>query len=412
LLQKRIKGFIILSKKDADFFHRIYELLSLSELDFTFKLSKIQYIIETYPEYTSQFIELLKESLCDVSIDQDYRYKCLLDIHKFIQDKTLFTDIFKKCFENDSFYIRNKILLCQYLFHSKIEYDSSVLSQDILLQYLISLLIDKDMDSGIRLDVADMLLNIEDIPDDVRYQAVSIIEEYGIQKNKYSLYYNQENIHLIEISSVQHILDFLNLHKKISLNNDPNSLFHLIKTYDYYIDSTHEDDKSKIHVALIRIQNDRSLYGHSQNTLFDILSMIVTYIEKHVHVIELRRRLIEELIEMSGKCTTGYVYRLLNVLSGYDDFSIQIPIEESLKSVLFQKLNQKILEIQNDELKHKILYEMTLSQPELKSHFLTFFRTHFDHINSEIYDQFKNDLTFTDYDLYMRKAFYNYEGYF
>jgi hypothetical protein len=399
--------------KNPLFFDRIYDLLSLCELDLTFKLSKIQYIIETYPEYVSKFIELLKQLLCDVSIDQDYRYKCLLHIHHYIKDKTLFTDIFKTCFENDSFHIRNKILLCQYLFHSKIEYDSSLLSQEILLQFLTSILIDIDMNSEIRLDIADMLLNIEDISDHLRHQAISIIEEFGVQKNKFSIYYNQENIHYVDISSIQHILDFLNQHKKkyfMKSDYDYDYIFNLIKKYDDYIDS--KEYHSKINVSLIRIQNDRSLYGNSQNSLFDILYMIVTYIEKHIHILELRKRLIEELIEMSGKCTTGYVYRLLNVLSGYDDFSIQIPIEESLKSVLFHKLNQKILDIQDDDLKQKILYEMTLSNPQLKSNFLTFFRTHFNQINSDIYDQFKNDLTFTDYDLYMRKALYNYDGYY
>jgi hypothetical protein len=115
---------------------------------------------------------------------------------------------------------------------------------------------------------------------------------------------------------------------------------------------------------------------------------------------------------MSGKCSTGYVVRLLNVLSGFDDFSIQIPIEESLKSMFFHRINQKIKDIEDFEKRDHVLYEMTIpsSYPELRPHFLGFFREIFSQLKEELYKSFEKDMTVTDFDLYLRKVLYDYEG--
>ena len=43
--------------------------------------------------------------------------------------------------------------------------------------------------------------------------------------------------------------------------------------------------------------------------------------------------------------------------------------------------------------------------------FLKFFREHLGNIRHEIWEEFKEDITDTDFDMYFRKAVQKYEGY-
>ena len=173
------------------------------------------------------------------------------------------------------------------------------------------------------------------------------------------------------------------------------------------------NDKKLVQVAIIRIQNDHSKYGIYSNTLHDIFNMIYCYIQKHKYKSELQKRLLEEIIDMSGKCSTGYAIRLLNVLSGYDDFQIKTCPEDSLKHLLYHYINKDIQNIEDEELQVNVLYELSLpsDRPELRSNFLDFFRDHFSKWKDDLAEAMTDIMTPTDFDLYLRKAIYMYEGY-
>ena len=51
---------------------------------------------------------------------------------------------------------------------------------------------------------------------------------------------------------------------------------------------------------------------------------------------DLMLRMCEELIDMSDTCTTGHIYRIVNIFSGYD-IDIKIPVEEEVKSCIFAR---------------------------------------------------------------------------
>ena len=63
---------------------------------------------------------------------------------------------------------------------------------------------------------------------------------------------------------------------------------------------------------------------------------------------------------MSGKCATGYAYRLVNVLSGFGDYSIRISWEDEIGSNLSALLNRRIQELEDEEYMENILVEMSL----------------------------------------------------
>ena len=148
-------------------------------------------------------------------------------------------------------------------------------------------------------------------------------------------------------------------------------------------------------------------------TLSTILAKVWTYIQDSEFREELEKRLLEELVESNNKCSTGYVSRLVNTLSGFDEsMSITISFEDQIIANLEGRLNANIKMIKDEEYMDLVLHEMTIPVIfyNLRLHFLKFFREHISHIRQEMYEEFRKFMTDTDYDFYFRKAIIHYEG--
>ena len=50
----------------------------------------------------------------------------------------------------------------------------------------------------------------------------------------------------------------------------------------------------------------------------------------HENEEEMRKRMLEELEEMSATCSTGFASRLINVISGFGEFNIRISWEDQI----------------------------------------------------------------------------------
>lgn len=413
----RVQVIYTLDANDVDdeVMNRLYDMIEQStELEAITKFDVLRYVFRTYASYSHKYVTLLKSILSSPTFDEDFRYRSMLESRTYLPSKAMFTDVMMTCFYDASFSTRNKILLCQYAMNHRHHYNGAVFDHDIALQFLVSILCDGEMNDDYRMDVADILLNMESVSDELRAQAIAIIDQYGTRKNRFSFYHNQENVHYVDVTSIQGTLEYLN--HKFPFANTHHRMDRVvweIKEFEHY-KSLPDDDQKKVNVALIRIQNDRSTYGSHNNTLHDVLCMVYACIQSHVHAHALRGRLMEELLDMSGKCATGYVIRLVNVLSGFDDnFKVMITAEESMKSALFHRLNQRIFEMEDEDLKNDILYELTLpsSLAHMRSHFLKFFREVFPSLKDDLYQEFKDQMTDTDFDLYLKRIVVNYEGY-
>jgi hypothetical protein len=385
---------------------RVLDMIETTDVDIIIRLQVIRLIFEYYQMFHDECVNIIIKIFCDERIDVDYRYKCLLESRLYLTVKQ-FTHVIISCFNDNSFFIYNKVLMCQYILNHPTHIQETVNVNDVFLQFLVSVMVDEQMAQEHRLDVADILLNMRNIDPEFTEMAIQIISQFG--DNRFSFYHNEENIHYVDTSTINHILEFLNHTYPFVCRQDGKSVLKRIK--NMVVDT---NDYSKMKVALIRIENDRSHYGAHQNTLLDILLMIFKHIENHKYSKEMSKRLVEELVEMAGTCSTGHVIRLANVLSGFDNnFSVKMLPEESLKSKLFHRLNQKITEIEEEEYRNDILYEITLpsSYPHLRMNFLKFFREVFSTLREELHEEFKDEMSGTDFDLYMRRLIVNYEGY-
>jgi hypothetical protein len=126
---------------------------------------------------------------------------------------------------------------------------------------------------------------------------------------------------------------------------------------------------------LSRIHKDNATYNIDTNIETVFLSLWV-WIQKHEHVDELLLRLYQELVAMTGYCSSGHLSRLINVIQGFtddDELTIKISDKAQVKSVVTNYLNNLLssnpsfaeqLVDKTSELKTFVKNEITKKLPE------------------------------------------------
>ena len=106
-----------------------------------------------------------------------------------------------------------------------------------------------------------------------------------------------------------------------------------------------------IKLALNRIKLDKILYSNCNKSILNILLMIWSYIHNKSVLQENRdemlKRLIEEMIEMANTCSSGFVSRLINVISGFGVFNLRISWDDQITANFSGRLNARIRDIDN-----------------------------------------------------------------
>jgi hypothetical protein len=107
----------------------------------------------------------------------------------------------------------------------------------------------------------------------------------------------------------------------------------------------------KIRLAMNRVCMDRAIYSKFNSSLVNILLRVWSYIvsKTHEHEEEMKKRLLEELEEMSQTCSSGFATRLVNVISGFGEVNIRISWEDQIRANLSGRLNAKIRDICNED---------------------------------------------------------------
>lgn len=373
---------------------------------------------------------------------QALSYKQLVDMYIKTFSSEPYTTFFIKKSQiafllNDSNLNFYKILAGQYLLQKcKLKDDEKILIQNNLLD------ISKDtsIDYNRRADAADVLLRLGS--EEMKKIARTIIMELGFSdKYNNNIFDNQQNVHVVEVEkSVIEALEFLNTIEEYKVNNSiidynyvnskiENKLEEYSKNIFLINSKTHQNDKTtykyndcdidnkykcnyctskkninddidfcssncselferdtKIRLALNRIAIDCALYSTFNNTLSSILVKVYSYImfqkEENIRD-EMLKRLLEELTEMSGTCSSGFIARLVNVISGFSNFSIRISWEDQIIANFKGRLNSYARNItqkgDNNIFRNEKLYdliELWMNTPK----------------NKKILEQLKNEL--------------------
>ncbi len=530
-VQNALGFFVVITNNQAlDCDYRYKTLLSLE-----YKFEQV------FPEYYEFLIE--KEEIEMKNKDDDDKeivkknINLLQQHQKELKDKQRFITIesYIPFLYNPSNMTLYRILAAQYLF--KLKLDEELVNK--IENKIISFSEDQELDYNLRADATDLLLNSKNpsIKGRAEETILKLGEEFGTVR---TIYDNAQNAHNNEIQAsaleiIEHFgtfplmkmgklfIDFefvkAQLVKILKDNKEDALKDYLDKNEKESISKKLDDYQKKIMIALNRILLDRTLYSNYNYTLEHILLKLWTYINSHESEEELKKRILEELYDLAGICSSGFVDRLANVISGYGEFSIRISWEDQIVSnfvgrlnararhvtektygekdvreiimlfllgnpVLLRKINDQIVADHEDERKEKeeklkrevremekaqtrriprtdvrfeykptdeqvcnffmtgcdmvieyitehfekvsilfdfvldvyqenILIEMAIppSSFEKRANFLKFFRDNMLSIREEMYQEFKDYMEDTDYDLYWRKALEKYDGY-
>lgn len=369
------------------------------------------------------FIDIIN----DQSIDCDYRYKVILSLENKQESNSDVEEVKSK---RMLYFIKQALL--QFLSQGKNRTLYRILAGQYLLQkceiteergmiedFLLSFSRDTELDYNLRADSTDVLLQLgSDVSKSI---AKDIILHLGIgNKNVLTVYDNSQNVHTKEIEdSVKDALEFLQTFelmkyqgKSITVEFVEKKIGDILKEEKKALGVSKYEKEEKINVAFNRIVMDRALYSKYNCTLSHILLQIWTYLWGHENEKEITGRLMEELYEMAGTCSSGFASRLINTISGFGDFSMKISWRDQIIANLSGRLNARIRDMDNLTLQEKVLEEMTIPSAnyDLRKNFLKFLRKNMLSIREEMYEEFKKHISDTDFDLYFRGAVSVYEN--
>lgn len=347
-----------------------------------------------------------------VADDTFYRFKLLMTAFTTYEtmDLSCFLEILKKykTIYNDP--VMNKIMMTEKLL-DKPEATDMVKEY---LEELMGVLQDNNFGMDVQADVCDFFLHTEKelITNEMKKEAQRVMSVL-FQENmtsSLSLFANRQNVHSESIEkSSEEILEQLHSKYCISALNQP---LHKCKTEIEgwsIFKNLSEDEQSKVVLCFHRIQFDNRVYGKTNDSLQSIFGLVWKHVHKSDHQEELQKRLLEEMMEGAGKCSSGIAVRLLNTLSGFDDFMLKISYKDAILAKVMMHLNRVIMESPDQE---QLLEEMTMPNSQYldRKHFLSFFRQEIPKIKELLYDEYTDVLTDTDFDLYLKQALVHYEG--
>lgn len=271
-------------------------------------------------------VELFKNIIDDPKIECKYRYKCIFSLKI---NPELQKNFYIHFIQNKSNEVLYRILACQYLLS-----ELKIQDCEMLYDTLLEIGSDDTQVYNTRADATDMLLKFGS--GEVKEKATILIKNLGRvgAKHDLTMFENAQNAHVssIEKSAVAILerlyeMNFKVLDFNVAVCN--------------FIKRVPPERLTIIERVFSRIEMDTATYSKIFIKLSSVFSIIYSFIElKKADV--LFDRLIVELVDCDGICSTGIFERIINSISGFEDFMLTISVEEQIESNLFGRLNSKI----------------------------------------------------------------------
>lgn len=252
-------------------------------------------------------------------------------------------------------------------------------------------------DYNTRADAADVLLNSGDSYLVEIGQAV--IDELGGGAEYFE---NAQNVH---IKSIEQSCE-RNLEALVSK-------CHVVRDLDIafseFLDSLSEDKHKAVQPALERVVSDRAVYTRFKLTLASIFCRVWAYVSKNSQREDMATRLYEELVDSAGICSSGFMARMVNSLSGFDGFGVGIDFADQIAAYFAKALNEAIVAEECED----VLMQMTdngkaglgsLSGPAVRD----FVLSHLSKLRETLHKEFCAYIPDTDFDLYFKRAYIRY----
>lgn len=368
-------------------YHLLHDLCKELSFDYPtpLRVNCLKRLLGYNDEFTETAFQGLKLVTNEQSIECPYRYTVILDLEKV---KDCPPDVMKRLllnFTNQNFnFTYYRILACQYLLQNlPLSSKESNGCQRILLQFAE----DECLDYNLRADAADTLHSLGTRR--MKDKAINIINTLGNAYGEARTFaQNAQNVHTKAVEeSVESVIKQLLEQTYTTKEREGVDYFYIrIRITDKLDEVREEHTKTEgvcckycaksdteeycseqckvlgvreddIIASLNRINMDRLLYSKYNQTLKNLLVQVWLVMKEDEEMVG---RLLQELEEMSGTCTSGFASRLVNVLSGFQGFNLSMSWEQQIIDNIFGRLNARIRKI-------PILYEEVKSLYELKT---------------------------------------------
>jgi hypothetical protein len=396
----KVHPFMILKEKAMD-----------NTIEYIDRMQAIRYMAKIpYKNFIDHCVEASTVIIYDERIDPYEKFFFYANNDKYIklEDNIVHRlhPIYFKEAKLENYPLEVTLLSARYIFINY-SYDSD--DRMDVLEYILNIADDKNETVYARAECADMLANFGE--GNEVYFGKKIMEELGTLYDESlhkTIYTNAQNVHSESVNdSVRKIIRSLrkefNTIKlqsgQYTLENIENDLFAL--------QSNFESIREKIKSFFFRIMTDPSKY--ERLTLSDILLLVYYKIQtfdqesKNTCI----KRLLEEALESLETCTTGYLTRIINVLSGFvegEEFVLRMKPQDELRSAIFARIHTKIRNL-SDQTRNDVL-ESIMSED--KSTFDDFMEIYSP--EEELKEEYKDLLSDEDFKLIFEKCVNEYKG--
>ena len=410
---------LLIDTDDPMAYHVLCKNAFCSEFKTLTATEKVHYIfiLMSTPRYCADGFSLFK-SIVVQCYAIDYVYSSFLKIEGIVKRtdspshlEMLFKQRVELCdalLDISSGNTRYTILIAQYLISltkSKSQEDEGVYGGRVskAVERLVCITEQVELDEATRADAADTLIGCKI----ARYVDVGMECIKMLSGSGQTVFENKQNVHTIYIpDTIDGLLKKLPL--RVSSGLTVEKVGRRLAT-----EYTPVDKGELLQMSLKRIVLDRAIY--SNYTLKNILLRVWVKIENdesftQEQQVQMKLRLSEELVESAMLCSSGYVARMLNVFSGFDE-SMSYSISFKDQIIANVKARMSCL-IRNDPFCDVLLEEMMLpsSCPEKRQGFLKFFKSNFGLVSTELYMEFKPYISDNEFDEYMCDAVRVFNG--
>ncbi len=200
-------------------------------------------------------------------------------------------------------------------------------------------------------DILNTYTGITDLLDRLQEPEIVYVPNQPILKSAKTVYEDKQNVHTLN-SSVIYVLENLCAKYK-EISSFPETMINdCIENIRTELITKHRDQRYIINSGIDYIKTNIATFGKQQITMANALLALWLFIIEHKDREELEKRIIEELKEMHGLCTTGHVARLMNVIQGFTDdekLFIRISNQEQCNAVIKTYLNKRLSNCNDDE---------------------------------------------------------------
>lgn len=369
---------------------RLYLVVTTSSNSILDRKNAFQYMCRTsYVNRLAMCSNALLSIIKDESLSISDRFEWLSDTKSFPDCVEICLHGYVAWFYQDEEPILFKMLSAQYILTHQVQAFPLIRTHTKnAQQYLYDICRKDKYELKIRSEAADMLIRLG--TSNFRKSAEEVITLLGnryLNSQERTIYGDEQNVHEIQYEkSLKALVKSIPSIEDVTLDH----IYEKIRSYSsqcpdktrhirWADGDTKDDEDTKEEETEVSLTDKRvtsfqrivldtsSYFGY---TMIDIIRYVYKKIQLSSHKQELETRMMEELIEMNGWCSTGHVVRLLNILQGYEtEIVLTIdPVKELYSAVLARlRFSMKIL---SKDLQEEMILEFCSDEKSLLEEFV------------------------------------------